>query len=169
MPFKFSEKLSQDFSELLNDKEEYNVIIEVENMDTRTIEDLMANWKKFCNDIIVKHPSIIFESAEFTSLHESALISILKRDDLQMKESEIWDYVIKWGTAHNPTLPEKLERKHYDFKNNSTTMFTTFRYFDISNSDFKDKIKPYEKILDDFEQHLMLPINQWNPLPFHQD
>ena len=29
MTFKFLEKLSQDFSELLNDKEEYNVIIEV--------------------------------------------------------------------------------------------------------------------------------------------
>ncbi|RHZ75081.1 hypothetical protein Glove_217g275 [Diversispora epigaea] len=26
-----------------------------------------------------------------------------------MKESEIWDYLIKWGTSRNPTLPEKLE------------------------------------------------------------
>ncbi|RHZ75067.1 hypothetical protein Glove_217g27 [Diversispora epigaea] len=57
------------------------------------------NLEKFCNDIIVKHPNIIFESAEFTSLHESALVSILRCDDLQIKESEIWDYLIKWGTA----------------------------------------------------------------------
>ena len=69
------------------------------------------NLEKFCNDIIVKHPSIIFESTEFTSLRESALVFILKRDDLRMKESEIWDYVIKWGTAQNPTLPEKLSTK----------------------------------------------------------
>ncbi|RHZ73657.1 hypothetical protein Glove_230g125 [Diversispora epigaea] len=49
------------------------------------------NLEKFCNDIIVKHPSIIFESTEFNSLRESALVSILKR------------------TAQNFTLPEKSE------------------------------------------------------------
>ncbi|RHZ73655.1 hypothetical protein Glove_230g127 [Diversispora epigaea] len=273
--FKFLEKLSQDISELLNDKEEYNVIIEVgqeqnkktftahsavlryrspyfnkelanivpsednknkiitkpnisaqifeiilkyiygviidtENMATRTMHDLMivandleieelseklendlieskASWlrthfalvyhsifkhkkfknlKKFCNDIIVKHPSIIFESVEFTSLHESVLLSILQRDDLQMKESEIWDYLIKWGTAQNSTLPEKLEEWSDE---NFITLKTTLqqclphvRYFQILNSDFIDKIKPYKKILDkqiwnDLKQHLILP------------
>ncbi|RHZ73585.1 hypothetical protein Glove_230g164 [Diversispora epigaea] len=274
MAFKFLEKLSQDFSELLNDKEEYNVIIEVgqeqsektftahsailryrssyfnkelsntvpsddnnkiiikpyisaqifeiilkyiylgivdtENMDNRTIYDLMvvanelefeelsdklenhlieskASWlrthftfvyhsifkynkfknlENFCNDIIAKHPSTIFESAKFTSLHESALISILKRDDLQMKESEIWDYVIKWGTAQNSTLPEKLEEWSDE---NFTTLKTTLqqclpliRYFHIPNPEVVDKIKPYKKILDkelwnDLKQYLILP------------
>ncbi|RHZ87285.1 hypothetical protein Glove_37g185 [Diversispora epigaea] len=67
------------------------------------------NLKNFCNNIIVKQPRIIFESAEFSSLYESALLSILKCDDLQMNEKEIWDYVIKWKTAHNPTLPQKME------------------------------------------------------------
>ncbi|RHZ53213.1 hypothetical protein Glove_444g3 [Diversispora epigaea] len=76
------------------------------------------NLENFCNNIIVKQPRIIFESAEFSSLYESAkfsslyesaLVSILKCDDLQMNEKEIWDYVIKWGTAQNPTLPEKME------------------------------------------------------------
>ncbi|RHZ73590.1 hypothetical protein Glove_230g161 [Diversispora epigaea] len=274
MAFKFLERLSQDFSELINDKEEYNVIIEVgqeqnkktftahsailryrssyfnkelsntvpsvdnnkiiskknisaqifeiilkyiysgvidtKNMDTRTMYDLMvvaneldfeklskkledhliefkASWlkthftfvyhsifkhnefknlEKFCNDIIVKHPSVIFESAEFTSLPESALTSILKRDDLQTKESEIWDYVIMWGTAQNPTLPEKLEEWS---DKNFTTLKTTLRqclplvrYFHIPNSHFVYKIKPYKKIFDkqlwnDLKQHLMMP------------
>ncbi|RHZ75096.1 hypothetical protein Glove_217g187 [Diversispora epigaea] len=124
------------------------------------------NLEKFCNDIVVKHPSIIFESAEFTSLHESVLLSILKRDDLQMKESEIWDYVIKWGTAQNPNLPEKLEEWSNE---NFTTLKATLqqfspliRYFHISNSDVMYKIKPYKKILDkqlwnDWKQHLILP------------
>ncbi|RHZ58574.1 hypothetical protein Glove_372g33 [Diversispora epigaea] len=124
------------------------------------------NLKKFCNDIIVKYPKLIFESNEFASLHESALVSILKRDDLQMKESEIWDYLIKWGTAQNPTLPKKLEEWS---ARNFTTLKTTLqqclpliRYFHISNSDVMDKIKPYKKILDkqlwdDMKQHLILP------------
>ncbi|RHZ87643.1 hypothetical protein Glove_33g295 [Diversispora epigaea] len=275
MPIKFLDKLSQDLSELLNDKEEYNVIIEVdqeqnkksftahsavlryrsshfnkeltnnvtnddnnnkiitkpntsaqifeiilkyiyggiintENMDARTLFELMivadklefedlslkledylieskASWlrthfsivyrsifknnifknlENFYNDIIAKYPNLIFESAEFTTLHESALVSILKRDDLQMKESEIWNYVIKWGTAQNHTLPDKLEGWSDE---NFTTLKTTLqrclpliRYFHISNFDVINKIKPYKKILDeqiwnDLKQHLMLP------------
>ncbi|RHZ75112.1 hypothetical protein Glove_217g42 [Diversispora epigaea] len=274
MVIKFLEKLSQDFSELLNDKEEYNVIIEVgqeqnkknftahstvlryrssyfnkeltntilnddnnkiiaktnisaqifeiilkfiyggiidiENTDTRTIYDLMivanelefeelseklenhfieskSSWlrthftfvyhsifknnkfqilEKFCNDIIVKHPRIIFESAEFTSLHEFALVSILRREDLQMKESEIWDYLIKWGTTRNPTLPKKLEEwSDENFMALKTTLqqcLPLIRYFHISNSDVMFKIKPYKKILDkqiwnDLKQYLILP------------
>ncbi|RHZ75048.1 hypothetical protein Glove_217g7 [Diversispora epigaea] len=274
MTFKFLNKLSQDFSELLNDKEECNVIIEVgqeqnkksfpahsavlryrssyfnkeltntipgddnnkiiikpyisaqifeillkyiyggiintENMDTRTMYDLMiladklefkelseklenhlieskAPWlkshftfvyhsifkhtkfkhlEKFCNDIIAKHPRIIFESTEFTSLHEFALVSILKRDDLQMKESEIWDYLIKWGTARNPTLPENLEEwSDENFNTLKTTLqqcLPLFRCFHISNPDVMFKIKPYKKILDkqiwnDLKQHLIRP------------
>ncbi|RHZ89963.1 hypothetical protein Glove_9g256 [Diversispora epigaea] len=44
--------------------------------------------ENFCNNIIAKYPNLIFESEEdFTSLQESALISILKNDDLQMEES----------------------------------------------------------------------------------
>ncbi|RHZ73582.1 hypothetical protein Glove_230g70 [Diversispora epigaea] len=124
------------------------------------------NLEKFCNDIIIKHPSIIFESVEFTSLHESALVSILERDDLQMKESEIWDYVIKWGTAQNPTLPKKLEEwSDENFMTLKATLqrcLPLVRYFHISNSDIMDKIKPYKKILDkqlwnDWKQHLILP------------
>ncbi|RHZ73548.1 hypothetical protein Glove_230g100 [Diversispora epigaea] len=270
MTFKLLDRLSQDFSELLNDKEECNVIIEVgqeqnkkaftahsavlryrssyfskeltnivpnddnnkiiikpnisaqmfelivngiidtEKMDTRTMYDLMiianelefvelseelenhfieskASWlrthftfvyhsifkhnkfqnlEKFCNDIIIKHPSIIFESAEFISLHESALVSILRRDDLQMKESEIWDYLIKWGTAQNPTLPKQLEEwSDENFMTLKATLqqcLPLVRYFHISNSDVMYKIKPYKKILDkklwnDLKQHLILP------------
>ncbi|RHZ58644.1 hypothetical protein Glove_372g7 [Diversispora epigaea] len=130
------------------------------------INNKFENLKKFYDNIIVKYPSIIFESTEFISLHESALVSILKRDDLQMIESEIWDHVIKWGTAQNPTLPEKLEEWTLE---NFTTLKTTLqqclpliRYFHISNSDVMDKIKPYKKILDkqlwdDLKQHLILP------------
>ncbi|RHZ73572.1 hypothetical protein Glove_230g23 [Diversispora epigaea] len=277
MEFKFLEKLKQDFSELLNDKEECNVIIEVdkeqnkktftahstvlryrssyfnkeltntvpdndnnnkiitkpnisaqifeiilkyiyggiintENMDTRTMYDLMvvanelefeelsekleiylikskASWlkihftfvyhsifkhnkfqnlEKFCNDIIVKYPSIIFEFEEPTSVRESALVSILKRDDLQMKESEIWDYLIKWGTERNPNLPEKLEEWSWSDESMMSLKATLkqclplIRYFHISNSDVLSKIKPYKKILDeqiwnDLKQHLILP------------
>ncbi|RHZ75063.1 hypothetical protein Glove_217g289 [Diversispora epigaea] len=276
MTLKFLEKLSQDLTELLNDKEEYNIVIEVDqeqnkkiftahstvlryrssyfnkeltnaipnddnnniktitkpdissqmfeiilkyiyggiidtkNMDTRTIYELMivayklefeelstqlenylieskASWlrihfsfvyrsifkhnrfqnlENFCNGIIAKYPNLIFETEEFTSLPDSALVSILNRDDLQMKESEIWDYLIKWGISRNPTLPEKFDEwSDENFMTLKTTVqhcLPLIRYFHISNLDLVDKVKPYKKILDkqlwnDLKQYLLLP------------
>ncbi|RHZ86366.1 hypothetical protein Glove_52g61 [Diversispora epigaea] len=253
MTFKFFDKLSLDFSELLNDKKECNVVIEVDkeenkksftahsivlryrspyfdkelenadtnehhiktvikpnisvqifeiilkyiyggivdikNMDTKIIYELMVNsnelelkelskkletsWlrthfslvyrlifnsnefkdlKKFYNDIISKYPNLIFESEDFTSLQETALISILKRDDLKVGEIKIWDYVIKWGIAQNPTLPTNLEEwSNENFKVLKITLqqcLPLIRYFHISIEDIWEKVKPYEKILE---------------------
>ncbi|RHZ66611.1 hypothetical protein Glove_306g71 [Diversispora epigaea] len=264
MALKFFDKLSQNFTKLLNDKDDYNVIIEVEdkkqftahsnifkcrslyfckeldtinpnenniktiikhdisaqifdvilkyiyggivnleNIETRIIFDLMlasskfeleelskkleiiliedkASWLKshfslvyrtifinnnfkdlenFCNDIVVKYPSLIFDAEDFTSLQEAALISLLKRDDLQVEETKIWEYVIKWGIAQNPTLPANLDEWN---KDNFLTLKTTLqhclpyiRYFHIS-------VEPYKKILDkqlwkDLFQHFLSP------------
>ncbi|RHZ76365.1 hypothetical protein Glove_198g99 [Diversispora epigaea] len=274
MIFKFFDKLSQDFSELLNDKKDCNVIIEVDkeenkksftahsvvlryrssyfdkelenvttnknhvktvikpnisaqvfeiilkyiyggivnfvNMDTKIIYELMVNanelefeelsvklenylieskasWlrthfsliyrsifdgnefkglKKFYNDIIAKHPNLIFESRDFTSLQEAALISILKRDDLKVEEIKIWDYVIKWGIAQNPTLPNNLEewsKENFDaLKITLQHCLPLIRYFHIPDEDIWEKVKPYKKILqkhlwNDLIQHLVFP------------
>ncbi|RHZ83795.1 hypothetical protein Glove_87g14 [Diversispora epigaea] len=274
MTFKFFDKLSQDFSELLNDKKEHNVVIEVdkeenmksftahsvvlryrssyfdkelenattnknniktiikpnisakifeiilkyiyggivniENTDTKTIYELMINanelelkelsikleiylieskasWlrthfslvyrlifdcndfedlKNFYNDIIVKYPNLIFESEDFTSLQETALISILKRDDLKVEEIKIWDYVIKWGIAQNHTLPTNLEKwANENFEALKITLqqcLPLIRYFHIPGEVVWEKVKPYKKILeeqlwDDIIQHSKSP------------
>ncbi|RHZ83873.1 hypothetical protein Glove_87g229 [Diversispora epigaea] len=274
MAFKFFDKLSQDFAELLNDKKEYNVVIEVdkeENMksftthsvvlryrlpyfdkelenattnenhiktiikpnisaqifeiilkyiyggivniedtDTKTIYELMVNadelelkelsvklenyliqskasWlkthfsfvyhsifdsdkfkdlKKFYNDIIVKYPNLIFESEDFTSLQETALISILERDDLNVEEIKIWDYVIKWGIAQNPTLPaDSKEWTKGNFKALKITLqqcLPLIRYFHIPGEVIWKKMKPYKKIFeeqlwDDMTQYFISP------------
>ncbi|RHZ45962.1 hypothetical protein Glove_641g10 [Diversispora epigaea] len=134
----------------------------------RTIfsENKFKNLENYCNDIIAKHPSIIFENSDFESLPESALISLLERDELQMEEVKIWDYVIKWGISQNPTLPTNLEEWS---KENFLTLKITLqqclpliRYFHISNIEIIDKIIPYKRILDkqlwkDIVQHLGAP------------
>ncbi|RHZ70823.1 hypothetical protein Glove_266g11 [Diversispora epigaea] len=122
--------------------------------------------KNFCNDIIVKYPNLIFDSNDFTSLKESALISLIKRNDLQIEEIKIWDYVIKWGIAQTSTLPTNLD----DWtKENFLTLKATLqqclphiRYFHLSGIEVLDKIKPYKRILDkqlwnDIDQHLIAP------------
>ncbi|RHZ58871.1 hypothetical protein Glove_367g26 [Diversispora epigaea] len=122
--------------------------------------------KNFYNNIIVKYPNLIFESEDFTSLQETALISILKRDDLKVKEIKIWDYVIKWGIAQNPTLP--TDSKEWSKENFETLKITLkrclplIRYFHISGDDILEKVKPYKKILEkqlwgDIIQHSISP------------
>ncbi|RHZ46427.1 hypothetical protein Glove_621g4 [Diversispora epigaea] len=281
MAIKFFDKLSQDFSELINDKKEYNVVIEVdkeenmkpftahsvvlryrssyfdkelenvtanenyvktiikpnisfqifeiilryiyggivniEDMDTKIIYELMVNanelelkelsvklesylieskasWlrthfsfvycsifdsnefqglKKFYNDIIAKYPKLIFESEDFTSLQETALVFILKRNDLQVEEIKIWDYVIKWGIVQNPTLhADSKEWSNENFKALEITLrqcLPLIRYFHISSEDIWEKVKPYKKILeeqlwDDIIQHSMSPNKSVNSL-----
>ncbi|RHZ46860.1 hypothetical protein Glove_606g48 [Diversispora epigaea] len=122
--------------------------------------------KIFYNDIISKHPILIFESEDFTSLQETALVSILKRDDLNVEEIKIWDYVIKWGIAQNPTLPTNSEQwSKENFEALKTTLqqcLPLIRYFHIPGEDIWKNIKLYKKILeeqlwDDLTQYFMFP------------
>ncbi|RHZ70452.1 hypothetical protein Glove_271g30 [Diversispora epigaea] len=271
MSFKFFDKLSQNFIELLNDKEDYNVVIEVENeksftshsnvlkcrstyfhkelkniipnennikkitkpnisgvifdiilkyiyggivnfenVETRFIFDLMiaanefeieeltkklenhlienkSSWlkshfslvyrsifngnnfkdlEKFCNDIVAKYPNLIFDAEDFISLQESALVSLLKRDDLQLEEVIVWEYIIKWGIGQNSTLPVDLNEWNDE---NFTTLKTTLqqclpliRYFHISIMDIWKRVKPYKKILD---EQLWEDLNQYFVAP----
>ncbi|RHZ76582.1 hypothetical protein Glove_196g55 [Diversispora epigaea] len=127
------------------------------------------NLGKFCNDIVAKYPSLIFDAEDFTFLQESALVSLLKRDDLQLEEVIIWEYTIKWGIAQNSTLSVDLTVWNNE---NFTTLKTTLqrclpliRYFYIPGIDVLNKVKPYKKILDkqlwdDLKKYLIAPNQQ---------
>ncbi|RHZ60895.1 hypothetical protein Glove_350g36 [Diversispora epigaea] len=116
--------------------------------------------QKFCNDIIAKHPNTIFGSDNFHTLPEDALISILKRDDLQLEESKIWEYVIQWGKAKNSTLPTNLDEWTNDnfltLKETLKKCLPHIRYFYISGEDVLDKLYSYLQLL---EHQLWLDIN----------
>ncbi|RIB21820.1 hypothetical protein C2G38_2034077 [Gigaspora rosea] len=110
----------------------------------------LQNW---CNDIIVKHPEKIFESEGFTSIQENALITLIKRDDLQMEEVKIWKHIIEWGIAQNPGMSSDPKNWSND---NFLTVKTTLqnclphiRYFQIPGGDVIDHLQPYRRILDD--------------------
>src|SRR5260363_294944 len=92
------------------------------------ISFLNENFKslqKFCNDFLAKHPKMIFDSDDFTTLQENALIALLKNDDLQMEESEIWDKVILCGKPKLQIYHLILNEWTYEnfvFENYSSTL-----------------------------------------------
>ena len=51
--------------------------------------------QNFCTSLMAKSPEKILKSFDFISLPEKSLISLIKRDDLQMKEVEIWEHILK--------------------------------------------------------------------------
>ncbi|RIB08488.1 hypothetical protein C2G38_2211541 [Gigaspora rosea] len=112
----------------------------------------LKDLQQLCANIIAKHPNIIFDSDEFLTLSENILIFILKLDDLQMDEGNIWDYIIKWGIAQNPSLPPDLDKwsdEHFlTLKNSLQNCLPLIRYFQISGEDIFDKIRPYQKLLE---------------------
>lgn len=57
-----------------------------------------------CLEMICENPSSVFGTTAFSAIDESVLITILKRDDLQMDEIDLWDYLIQWAIARTPKL-----------------------------------------------------------------
>ncbi|RIB11138.1 hypothetical protein C2G38_131260 [Gigaspora rosea] len=112
------------------------------------------NLQKWCNDFLVKYPNKIFDSEDFTSLQENALVSLIKRDDLQMEEIKIWKYIIKWGIAQIPDLslldgPENWTNDNFiALKNILKSCLPHVRYFQISGDDIVDHVQQFHQILD---------------------
>jgi hypothetical protein len=111
----------------------------------------LVEIQNFCTDYMVKYPEKVFESFDFASLSEKSLISLIKRDDLQMKEIEIWENVLKWGLEKNPTiLSDPTIWSDNDFKIMKNTLqycLPLIRFFSISSEDFFQKVRPYKKLL----------------------
>ena len=105
----------------------------------------LLKLQQFCADFVTKSPEKIFKSPYFTSLPEKYLVQIIKNDDLQMKEVEIWEHVLKWGLAKNPTLlPDPDTWTDYNFKSMKNTLqnFLPFiRFFNLKSTITDDTSK----------------------------
>ncbi|GBB91929.1 hypothetical protein RclHR1_01940006 [Rhizophagus clarus] len=106
--------------------------------------------QQFCTNLMVKSPHKIFKSLDFTSLPEKSLVQLIKRDDLQMKEIEVWEHVLKWGIAQNLTLLEDHNTwSDNDFKTMENTLqycIPFIRFFCLSSIEFSQKVRPYQKL-----------------------
>ncbi|GBC00023.1 hypothetical protein RclHR1_03710007 [Rhizophagus clarus] len=111
----------------------------------------LLELQEFCTNLMAESPEKIFKSFDFTSLPEKSLISLIKRDDLQMKEIEVWEHVLKWGLAQNPTLiPDPKSWSGDDFKTIKNTLqhcLPLIRFFGLTSKELSQKVRPYQKLL----------------------
>jgi len=103
----------------------------------------LSELQRFCTDVMARSPEKIFNSLDFTSIPEKSLISLLKRDDFQVKEIDVWENVLKWGLEKNPTLtPDPTTWSDNDFKMMENTLqhcLPLIRFFNVSSKDFFQK------------------------------
>ena len=75
---------------------------------------------------------MIFNSDEFINLEAPLLEFLLKRDDLNLNEIEIWNGLIKWGLAQEQEFNQDVSTWNQDDFNNFKNIFDNkiFMIFD---------------------------------------
>ncbi|CAG8586371.1 7878_t:CDS:2 [Acaulospora morrowiae] len=120
------------------------------------IQDYFINqghsWLKttICND-----PEPFFTSESFPSLNKDIFLELIKRNDLEIDEVDIWEHLITWG-LHQTQEIEKMklsdvmkfsEKNFTDLKKTLDPFIPYIRFHEISSKDFFNKVRPFQKIL----------------------
>ncbi|CAB4387780.1 unnamed protein product [Rhizophagus irregularis] len=94
---------------------------------------------------------MLFNSNKFTNLKAPLLKLLLKRDDLSLEEIIIWDNLLKWGLAQNPSISQdstKWSKEDIIIMERSLHGFVPLvRFYHISSDDFIEKVYPLKKLL----------------------
>src|SRR5437660_1470776 len=166
MTSKFLAELSSDYEKLFEKVIGYDVIVyagEEPNVKEIQAEFLHQNptgiletvyqhetftdlWN-FCLEVICEEPKILFNSDQFINLKAPLLELLLKRDDLNVDEIEIWESLLKWCFAQQNMTSDptkwskeditKMERAIYRF-------IPLIRFYDIEPTDFFYKVYNYK-------------------------
>jgi hypothetical protein len=107
-------------------------------------------WNYFLEKIC-EEPEMLFNSDKFINLKAPLLKLLLKRDDLGLDEIEIWDKLLKWCLAQNPSISQDTSKWS---KEDITIMERSFhgfvpliRFYHIPSDDFIEKVYPLKKLL----------------------
>src|SRR6185369_9776641 len=65
---------------------------------------LLSRLLDCCNQIMVSTPEVIFNPDYLKSLPKEILITLLKHDELNMEEIDIWTSVVQWAIMQVPEL-----------------------------------------------------------------
>ncbi len=132
---------------LINNNKEFLQYNLIEILQTAYQNELFTDLLGYCLDEI----EMIFNSDKFINLEAPLLEFLLKQDDLDLNEIEIWDGLIKWGLAQEQALDQDISKWNQNDINNFKNILYNFipliRFYEISFADYLNKVKPYEEIL----------------------
>ncbi|CAI2163018.1 19587_t:CDS:2 [Funneliformis geosporum] len=111
------------------------------------------NLGKYALDLACRNPKLIFESKNFLQMEQDILIQLLKCDDLELKEFEIWEHLIRWGIANtnSTTIDDDLTKwTPMDFNNLENILHNCIphiRFFHMSPNDYAKVRGQFKSIL----------------------
>ncbi|RGB38446.1 hypothetical protein C1646_534417 [Rhizophagus diaphanus] len=143
----------------------------IEILQTIFYRQEFNNLQEFCLEMICYEPEILFNSSKFIYLPAPILEIILKRDDLNLDEIEIWENLIKWGLAQDSILNDDNTGKDFhekfdSFKRILHKFIPLIRFNEISHDNYLIKVKPYEEILPKELQEKILKFYTTSELTF---
>ncbi|GBB93831.1 hypothetical protein RclHR1_02240003 [Rhizophagus clarus] len=109
---------------------------------------------KFALEFICKNPKIIFESEDFLKMDETILIQLLECDYLELKEIEIWKYLIKWGIKNTDSILDddltKWKQMNYmQLEKTLQNCIPYIRFLQMSPNDYIKVRNDFKSILPD--------------------
>ena len=113
--------------------------------------DSYLKLQQFCTELMSKEPEKVFKSVDFVSIPEKSLVTLIQSDNLQIKDVQVWEYVLKWGLVQNPELSSdhsKYSKDDFDILKNTLQQFIPFiNFYNFTPEEFLDKVFQYKKIL----------------------
>ncbi|RGB27782.1 hypothetical protein C1646_798226 [Rhizophagus diaphanus] len=115
-----------------------------------------------CFEKICEEPKVLFDSEKFIDLKAPLLELLLKRDDLNMKEIEIWENLLKWCFSQQNIKNEPLKWIKEDITKIERALYRfipLIRFYDIEPTDFFYKVYCYKDILPQDLIHNLLEFH----------
>ncbi|CAG8490045.1 5818_t:CDS:1 [Ambispora leptoticha] len=112
----------------------------------------------FCFEHVIEHDaSLVFKSQSFRVLDKSILLQIMRCNDLNIREIDIWNNLIKWiffnclqvelFDVSSQAFLFDDEKELYSFKETLDNFLPFIRFFEISTVDFVKYVQPFQSIL----------------------
>ncbi|RIA96973.1 hypothetical protein C1645_871661 [Glomus cerebriforme] len=105
----------------------------------------------FFGELIAFQPFLLFKSSSFNSLDHDIILKFLDRNDINVDEVEIWNYIIKWGMAQRPRLNSNFSNwSNHDFdelQRRCKDLISKVKLFCITSSEYFMYVRPYKRIL----------------------
>src|SRR5947209_2218731 len=131
-----------------------------------------------CEILLYDNPELWLKSCDIAIIEKPMFILILKKDDLELREIDIWDCVIRWGVGQIKNLVQlkrieeiesgqllpkfkkqkiKLEKENIlewnndylkELKDILVDIIPLIRFNQITPTEFHKEIEPYKKIID---------------------
>ncbi|CAG8834087.1 30279_t:CDS:2, partial [Gigaspora margarita] len=133
-----------------------------------TSEELILGCKiiqDFIMKLICDEPKPFFESKEFPILDKDIFLTLIKKDVMDIEETDIWKYLIKWGTTQSISYKGKSKETNVNnwgendfalFKKSLEPFIQYIRFHEISKENFYHYVRPYKKAIpENFYEDLM--------------